>query len=690
MATKQKYHKLLEPLQIKNVKLRNRIVKSAQWFIYAEPDGSVGERIKGWYESVAKGGVGLVTVEECICQYALGASDVPHLRLDDDKFISGLSELAEVIHKHGCPTFVQITHAGPAHQLKVDGLQPVAPSSIDPPAEPTFAIARELTIPEIKELVEMYAQAALRVKKAGFDGAEMHMAHYGLGNAFLSRIQNKRQDEYGCQSLENRARFDVEILRRVRELTGPDFVVGCRMNCKEWGHELGTTPEEAVRFAQMFEEAGADYLQLSAYGYGPFYLCAIPSIMLYPEPAEVTKSFVDRLPNGILIPEVEVVRKAVSIPCSGVGQLDYDIAERLLEEDRVDMCCFGRSLMADPEWPNKLKEGREEDIRPCTSCLWCIHVMLLAQPVECRVNAFAGHETTLIMKPAEKKRRVMVVGAGPAGMEVARVAAERGHEVTLYDKAPDIGGLLPMAVFIKGNKIMAYVDDISKLLDYYKTQLKKLGVNVQLGKEVDANLVNEVKPDVVIVAVGGQPIEPALRVGRAKVVNTEQLKKGAERFVRLVGPRRMSMLTKVFLPVGKKIVVIGSDLAGLETAEFLAKRGKEVTILDEAEQMGEGMPLHWLMTYIPWMQAKKIGIFNGVKYQEATSKGITITTKEGEAKTIEADNVIVVNKYKKNADLYQALEGKVTELYLIGDAKSDERGYIVGAIHDGARLALTI
>lgn len=691
MAKKQKYHKLFEPMQIKGVKLKNRIVRSGQHCCFPDYEGFVNDRIKAWHEALAKGGVGLITIEEAAVDFPLGVH-IPHIRLDDDKFIPGLSELAEVIHKHDCPVFVQLQHDGPAHIPEVSGgQQPVAPSSLDPPVEVQYAVARALTVSEIKDLVEKYAQAALRCKKAGFDGVELHAAHYGLVNAFLSRIQNKRQDEYGCQSLENRARFAVEILERTRELVGPDFVIGARMAGKEWGHELGTTPEEAAQFAKIFEEAGADYLQLSAWGYGDFLWCAMPELIIYPEPAEIVKPFIDRIPTGALIPEAELIKKAVSIPCSGVGLLDYKIGERILKEGKVDMVCFARSLITDHDWPNKLKEGREEDIRHCVHCAECLDLIFQCKPLQCRVNAFAGNESEMVMKPAEKKKKVMVIGAGPAGMEAARVAAERGHEVTLYDKAPQVGGLLPMAAFIKGTT-PAGAEDLTLMTKYYKTQLKKLGIKVQLSKEVDVSLVEKVKPDAVIVAVGGEPIEPDLRAEKgADVVTTEQLKKQAERFVRLAAPRLMGALTKLFLPVGKKVVVVGSDLAGLEAAEFLAKRGKEVTVIDKGEQMGEGMLMLMKMPrFLLWIQAKNINVYNGVKYQEVTPEGIKITTKEGETKAIEADTVMVVNKYRKNAKLYEALQGKVPELYLIGDAKSDERGYIRGAISDGARIGLIV
>lgn len=688
MAKRAKFKKLFEPLQIRNVTLKNRIVKPAQSVNYVNPDGSIGERIKGFYKILAKGGVGLITVEQSTVDYPLGDRNQPHIRVDNDKFISGLSELATVIQKHGCPAFVQIYHAGPAHNPQVSGLQPIAPSSLDPPDPMCTAVAREMTVAEIKEVVEKFAQGALRVKKAGFKGVEIHMAHYWLVNAFLSRCQNKRQDEYGCQSLENRARFPIEILQRTRELVGPDFVIGVRMNGKEWGDKLGTSNEEAIEFAKIFEKAGADYLQVSAYGYGAFVDSYCPDFVTYPEPAEIAKSFVKRIPAGALIPEAAAIKKAVSIPVSGVGRLDAEIGEKILEEGKVDLVCLGRRLIADPELPKKLAEGREEDIRPCLGCSHCFHCMRTWQPVQCRMNAFMGNETEMVMKAAEQKKKVMVVGAGPAGLEAAKIAAERGHEVTIYDKEHTIGGLLPMAILVKG---CSEPDDLTPALRYYKTQLKKLGVKVHLGKEADVDLVNKIGPDVVILATGAKAVNFDIPVTKgAHVVTTERLKSRAKWFLRLLGPSRMNALTKVFLPVGRSVVVIGGDLQGLQTAEFLAKRGRQVTIVEESEQLGEGMLSPWLDRFLRWMKVKNINSFTEVKCEEFNSRGITIRTKQGERKTIEADTVIAIARYKKNTELYQALKGKVPELYLIGDAKSNQLGYIKEAIHDGAHVGLAV
>jgi len=683
----QKYPHLFKPLKIKNVELKNRIVKSSQWFIYVEPDGSVGERLKCWYESLAKGGVGLITVEESVPDYPLGASNVPHMRLDEDRFIPGLTELADIIHKYDCPAFVQITHAGPAHNPQVANLQPVAPSSMDPPARPHFSVARELSIAEIKDIIEKFAQAALRVKKAGFDGVEVHMAHYALGNAFLSRVQNKRRDDYGCDSLENRARFATEVIKRTRELVGQNFVVGVRMCAKEWGHELGTTNDEAVEFARMFEQASADYLQVSAYGYGIYSGMALPDVVLYPDIQPETKIIADRMSTGALIPEANVIKKAVSIPISGIGRLDYKIGEEILEKGLVDMVCFGRRFMADPEFPKKVMENRESDIRPCLGCCNCYHMYLMNQPIQCRVNAFAGNEKDMMISPAAQQKKVMVVGAGPAGMETARVAAERGHDVSLYDKQTKLGGLLPMASLVK-SKIN---EDLPALIKYYRVQLKKLGVKLCLGTEVDYELINNAKPDVVILATGGKMVANAIPVEKgAHALSSGQLKNLSQRVLNIFGSRLIDTLTKIILPIGKNITVVGGDLAGFEVAEFLAKRGKIVTIVEESEQLGEGMLIPWYQKIIPWFESRSVTMLTNVKCKKITRQGLITVSGGAKQAVISADTVILIEKHQNNHELYNRLVAENINVKIIGDARSDQLGYIKGAIHDGAEAGLAV
>ncbi len=682
-----KYKHLLEPTAIRHMQLKNRMVKPAQWLVYAENDGSVGEKAIAFYETIARGGVGLVTVEESICDYPQGASAMPHIRLDDDKFIPGLTKLAQAIHSHDARAIVQITHAGPAHNPLVGG-EPVAPTRLEPPAEPVFAVAHELTKDEILALVEKFAQAAHRVKKAGFDGVEVHMAHYALVNAFLSRVQNKRTDEYGAMSIETRSRFSREILKRTRELCGNDFIIGIRMSNKEWGHELGTTNAEAVEFAKLFEQNEADYLQVSAYGYGAFALCALPELVTYPEVPPEVKEFADRIPHGALVPETEAIKKAVKIPVSAVGYLDPEAAEKVLKEGKADFICFGRRLMADPEMPTKLAAGREDEIRPCLRCNVCLSDILLAQPARCRINPFMGNESTLEIVPVAKLKTVMIVGAGPAGMEAARVAAERGHHVMLYDKSSDLGGLVPMASFIKGAGV---ADNLMRMVPWYRHELKRLGVELHLGRDVDAELVNLLEPDALILATGGKPVLPKIEgIDGAHVITTEHLKKSAQPFLHLLGSKLMSSLSKVYLPVKDSVAIIGGDLAGLEAAEFLIKRGRKVSVIETSAQLGAGMPLVWLVRLMPWLAAKNVPIHAGVKINRITSSGVEITGADGKNTTVAAETVMVMPSYERNDHLDTRFGNLKIQPIVVGDAVGGNPRYIQGAILDGAKAGAEV
>jgi 2,4-dienoyl-CoA reductase (NADPH2) len=557
----------------------------------------------------------------------------------------------------------------------IDGVQPVAPSAIEPPSEAPFDKARELTITEIHEIQECWAQGALRAKKAGLDGVEIHVAHYALGNSFLSRRQNKRHDEYGCDSLENRARFAVEIMQRVRELCGDNFIIGCRMSAREWGDPLGTTLEEAIEFAKMFERAGLDYIQSSGYGYNEFWFCWAPTQLYWPEPVPSTRELRDRIPTGAMLPEAEAIRKAVNITVSSSNGYTYESAAKAINEDRTDLIWMGRNLMVDPAYPKKLQQGKIEDIRPCARCMHCIATLYLNVPIECRWNAFMGHEHVIgdgqDFTPANKKKRVMVVGAGPGGMEAARVAALRGHEVTLYDKAKRLGGLMPLAAFIKesGHDF----DTVKPILDWYERQLKKLpNVTIRLGVEVDAALVEREKPDAVILSPGSKWVVPDIPGKDRKNVVT------------------IGQPGKFFKHPGKKIIILGGDLKGAEAAEFFIKMGKEVVILKEGEPLWNGMNLHLQLMWEPWIAARQIPIYNGVTYEEITDKGVRIRTKEGEEKFIEGNTVMIIEKDRKNDYLFKSLQGKAPEVYLIGDGREDTNAWFDGAVHQGARTALKL
>jgi len=683
----QKFEKLLEPGFIGKVRTRNRIIKTANGTSFIDPSGYVGDRALAYYEAMAKGGVGLLITESCGVEYPLGVQHPPvQFHLDDDKYIPSYSELTKVIHKYGCPVFIQFQHAGPWNPTgllpKRDTKAASALTKEELPG-PGFDVPRGLSLTEVKEYIDIWAKAAERAAKAGYDGVEINGGTCHQINTFLSRVWNKREDEYGYKTLENRARFIGDIVREIKKRLGQDFPVTCLINIVEYRHEKGTTIEEGVQLARLLAEAGADAIQCRAHSYHHRDGLIQPEKMFYPEPPEDLPKDLDwsRKGKGALIPLTAAVKKVVKVPVFCACRLDPVLGEEFLRQGKLDFVGMTRRLLADPELPNKVIAGKLEDIRPCTGCLHCIDVRNKNQLLECQVNASLGKEREYALKPAEKKKKLMVVGGGPSGLEAARVAALRGHEVTLFEKSRKPGGLIPLAAMVKELEL----DELLNLVRYFETQLNKAGVKVRLGKEVNIQVIDEFKPDVLILAAGA--VHNTLKIpgsNRRNVVGSYQLHKQLKFYLKFLGPRALKWLAKFWMPIGKRVVVIGGAIQGCELAEFLIKRGRQVTIVHDGKTLGEGIPVEDLMRFLPWLDKKCIVRYTEARYEEITDKGLVIITKEGEKKTLEADTFIVTLPFLPNTDVIKTFEGKAPEIYTIGSC--GEPGLIVNAIADGARI----
>jgi len=681
------FDRLLEPGYIGKVRTRNRMIKAANGTSFIETSGYVGKRALAYYEALAKGGVGLLVVESCGVEYPLGVQHPPvQFHLDDDKYIPGYAELVKVIHKYGCPAFIQFQHAGPWNPTGLLPNRDTKAASALTQEElpgPDFAVPRGLSHEEVLEYVDIWAKAAERAVKAGFDGVEINGGTCHQINTFLSRIFNKRDDEYGCQTLENRSRFICDIVREIKKRVGQDFAVTCLINIAEYGHEKATTMEEGVQFAKYLQEAGADGIQCRAHGYGHRGGLIQPDRILYPEPPDWLPEELDwsRKGAGATVPLMEAVKKAVSLPVFGACRLDPVLGEQFLRQGSLDFVSMVRRLLADPELPNKVIAGRLEDIVPCTGCLYCMDVRNRNKPLECRVNATLGRESEFAVRPAGEKKKVMVVGGGPAGMEAARVAALRGHDVTLYDNNPKLGGLIPLAALVKDLEI----NDLLALVDYYKIQLEKLGVKVRTGKDIDTGMIDQLKPDVLVLAVGG--VHDTLNipgVDRSNVTVSADLHKKLRSYMRFFGSKMLERLTRVWMPVGKKVIVIGGTIMGCELAEFLVKRGRKVTIVHVDKELGEGMTKDDFLRFVPWLEKKGAVAYTGVKYEEVNDKGLVITTKGKKKITLEADTIIIALPLLPNTDAAKRFEGKVAKTYVIGDCREPQ--LMPEAVADGARI----
>jgi 2,4-dienoyl-CoA reductase-like NADH-dependent reductase (Old Yellow Enzyme family)/thioredoxin reductase len=657
--------KICEAAQIGKLDIRNRMVMPAMLGT-ADPEGFVTEGTISHFEERAKGGTGLIIVGACSVDHRRAKLLDNQLSIDDDKFIPGLSELVRAIHKYGAKAAVQIQHGGNVVKSEMTHFQPVAPSAV---ARPGCELPRELTVKEIGEIVDLHAQSAERAKKAGFDAVEISACHRYLVQNFLSSAWNKRRDEYGG-ALKNRVRFLLEIIGAIKGATGQNFPLLVRINGKEYGVEEGTTLEEAKEVAVMIQEAGVDCVDVTAF----------PAT--YPYPMHGVPPTLPLFRHGCYVDLAEAIKRVVRIPVIAAGRITPELGERLLKEGKTDIIAIGRGLIADSELPNKVISGRLNEIRRCLGCQECYYP---PEPgTRCTVNAAAfGKEREYVIKPAERTKRILVAGGGPAGMEAARVAAMRGHEVILYERERRLGGQLLLAAMLR--------DEYETLSRYLTRQLKKLGVKIELEKQVTPETIKDMRADAVILALGPESKVPGIPgIDRENVISAATLKK--HRLIWFLGSILMRSplgrsLIKGFLKFdivfGQRTVVIGGGLAGSEMADFLVQRGKKVTVVTEHEDMTDGLEIMTVLReyFIEKLAAEGVTMLTGVKYEKATEKGLVITTKEGETRTIEADTIVLTGGAKPNTQLFKAFEGKAPEVYMVGDS-NEPRG-ILEAIKDG-------
>ncbi|MFA5309419.1 MAG: FAD-dependent oxidoreductase [Dehalococcoidales bacterium] len=688
MAANTRFPHLLAPGQIGKIKTKNRFIKTANGTSFIERDGFVGDRAIAYYEALAKGGIGLLIVESCGVEFPLACQHVDaQFRLSDDKYIPSYAELAKAVHAQGCPIMVQFQHAGPWNPTgllpKRDTKAASAMTREELPG-PDFEICRAMTHEEMKEAEETWIKAAVRAWKAGFDGVEINGGTCHQINTFLSRIWNKREDEYGPQSLENRARYMTDIIQGVKQRCGPDFTVTCLINIREYNHPKATTMEEGVGLAKIMQDAGADAIQCRAHIYGHREGLLQPDRLLYPEAPPWLKTDLgdldwSRKGHGATWPLVVAVKKVVTVPAWAAGRLDAPLGEKFLREGKLDFVPMVRRLLADHELPNKVINDRMEDIRPCCGCLHCMDVRNRNECIECRVNPDLGKERQYVIKPAAKKKNVMVVGGGLSGMQAALTAAQRGHSVTLYEKSLKLGGLVPIAALVKDLETDVLLD----LLAWYKRQLKKEGVTIKVNKTVDVDFIKEKKPDTVVLALGGTVVMfPNLPgINRKNVMDLTKL----DKLLMILGPKMSDWGAGIMMPgVGKRVIVMGGEHHGCEIAEWLTKKGRQVTICHTTENFAEGMTVDDKLRLLPWYERKGVKLYGGVKYEEINEKGLVITTKEGQKIQLEADTVMPSLFLKQNLDMADKLKGIVSEVYTVGSCFKPEPDLMVDATRAGA------
>ncbi|MDD5702539.1 MAG: FAD-dependent oxidoreductase [Dehalococcoidales bacterium] len=684
-----KYKSLLSPGRIGSMELKNRIVLAPMGTYLAGRDGLVTDRLKAYYAARAGGGVGLVIAGVAAVDYPRGRVMTRQIGISEDKFIPGLSELAEAVHKNGARLGIQLQHGGRiAAPFLSGGHEPVS-ASVVPLVPAELGLTRELTVPEIEQIVQRFAEAAKRAKAAGIDGVEIHAGHGYLINQFLSRSNNKRLDEYGG-SLPGRARFLLEIIREVRKAVGVQYPLWCRLDGQEFSIVDGITREEALETADMIENAGVDAIHVTGYGGSAGYHFTEAPLVNAPD---------------YLIPLARGIKGHVKIPVIAVGRIDLDTAEQLLRRGEADFIAMGRALLADFELPHKIAEGSEEDIRRCIYCYSCVHQIFVRGNICCSVNALVGKESEPAPALPEKKKWVVVVGGGPAGLEAARTAALRGHRVILYEKERFLGGSLRFASVVRREN-----EDLIKFLT---GQLRRLKVEIKCGEPVTPETIDRIRPDALILATGAVRHLPAIPgISSAHVIDGDDLRQllggntggkaarklnigqklmillGSRLFGSLASPGTVRRLSGIWMPLGKRVAVMGGGMVGCELAVFLAERGRKVTVLETADQVAPEMslPLRWIT--LEKMERNQVTVLTEVKYEEVVPRGVNILLKDGSRQTVHADTVILAVGSEPEKDLLKAYEGKAPEVYLAGDC--GKLSYIKDSVAEGNRLGNTV
>ena len=705
-----KYPLLASPASIGNLKLRNRMIMAAMGSNFASEDGHTTEQLTAYYEKRAQGGIGLIILETSAITWPAGASMPNMIGFSKDEFIPSLKSLTQRIHQHGSKIAAQLNHSGKIAQEDVIAGRPIPVPSI-PKSEPSdmFGLLtqdeimnfikaggpdgkgpryHELSADEIQQEVQHFVDAAKRAKAANFDAIEIHAGHGYLISSFLSPAVNKRTDEYGGTP-EKRAKLLVDIISQIKSQL-KDFPVLVRLDANEYRIENGITPDDFLITASMAQDAGADAIDVSAYGNTSKGI-AFTEAPLVHEP-------------GGFLNFVKMAKKELTIPIIAVGRIELDVAEKGLRNNEFDFLAMGRKILADPDLPNKIISGREQLIRPCIYCYVCVSQIFINKPMMCAVNSQLGneHRNENIIHSTADQKRILVIGAGPSGMESARLLAMQGHDVEIWEKDKDIGGTVRVAA-------LAYEPN-GRLINYLKNSLDELNVRIKLRTLATSKSVQDFNPDHVIVAVGANRNAPSIKGKNNRNVfdgeelrgllfgsDTQAIKKlsliqqlilkvgRATQLLRNISALRF--LSKIWMPIAKNIVVIGGDLVGLELAEFLVERGRTVTVLEPSGSLGPNLSIVRRSRVVHMLKEHKVDLLTNVTIKEIDGQEVIFDHEEAQ-KSLQADQVIIALGADTNSELSDELTNLNMPLTSIGDCTSV--GYIHGAIADARKAVIDL
>ena len=637
---------LFSPIRIGNMTSKNRLLMSAMSINFGVDENCcVTDQLIEYFVERAKGGVGMMLVGGGSVHP--GGQELPDLpQMYNDDCILALKKMVQRVKQYNTLFGVQLMHGGRQSYLP----QKVAPSPIPAPAVVKGKV-RALTINEIKELVSCFGDSARRCRESGFDFLELHGAHGYLINQFMAPNSNIRTDEYGG-SFENRTRFLFEIIEDIQKKTGKDFPIGIRINGNDY-IENGWELKDTVRIAPELEKAGVVYLHISGGVYGSTEL-TIPSMYT---------------PHGCFVHLAEEVRKHVSIPVITVGRIKYpDHADQIIQEGKADIVSMGRSFLADPYYPEKARKGNISQIRPCVGCcLGCIHAVLAKEPGSCVVNPDVGREYKLKNETMpDQSLKILIAGAGPAGMAAARQFALQGHQTIVCENKQDTGGLLSLASKAPGR------GELNDILDFFRQEMDRLNVEIRYDTELSLDLINEINPDKVILATGSMPDMPVI--------------KG-------LFQTKMDLVTNVDVISGKeqvkdKVIVLGGGMTGLITADFLADQGKQVVVLNRKKSFAEEMSSNDRYYLRERLKKTNVSLYKNVSIKQFTDDGV-IFKSNGDERTLTGFDSVVISEKQSSIRDAKKLEKKTrAKFHLIGDAKSPR--HLMYCISEAEEIARSI
>lgn len=705
------YPHLFTPVYIGGLELRNRIAMAPMGVEIIDDDGHVRERVIRYYEERARGGAGLIITEVCAIAYPRGATSTHQIALSDDAYLPGLRALTQRVKAHGACIAAQLVHHGKVARVDTRQGRPLLV-----PSEPAFHgamdMANDLTREEldlliaasggqpkyhvasqqdIDQVVAEFAEATARAREAGFDAVEIHGAHGYLISSFLSAAWNQRVDDYGGL-IENRARLLVEVLRAAKQKAGADFPIWCRLDALEYRTPNGIHLEDALRTAELAVEAGADAIHVSAYADATSASGFTEGTLVHEEAKHVEHA--------------AQIKARVDVPVIAVGRIEPEVGEELIRDGKADIIAMARKMLADPHIARKLQSGRPHDVRPCIYCYTCVAQPFFDRRVRCSVNPVTANEIDFADRertPAVHERHVVIAGGGPAGLEAARIAALRGHRVTLFEASERLGGTLRLAATV--------YEPNERLLDWLEGQVRSFGVDLHLGEPLTADKARALGADHVIVATGARRERVDIPgADRDHVFDGDDLRallsgdgeRSVSRRLSLVGrlavragramgatqsPGRLRALSRRYMPVGDRVVLIGGGLVGLELAEFFVERDREVSVLHEGPVLGTEMahPRRWRV--LQDLRDHGAVLVPSATIVEIERSAVRYRVGDDEARAA-ADTVILTTGVAPDPAFADALRAEGIEPIVIGDVSGV--GYIEGAIHDGFHAAITL